>query len=406
MTLRQFRTTATTAVALATAVAMNLAHAQAPAKPAAKPAATKPAPAPKGQGRTKTTAPMEAAPALQTAAPALPRTLSEGEFDSQISSRFTTDVVDTKCNRLYDSADTAALVAEFAALFLTSRVQDGAGRLVQQVGSSAGVFGALGTVIAEGAAAQVQQEAQRAVPGQAAAAGQQGAQQSGQQSGQEVRERLRQLARTKIWVPPAVERELAKLVHQLYVRNGDVVPAARLNGDRTRRVAELQGVLDRLTAVLPVDNPYKFELSVIRGNEVNARVGVGGYIYVTEGLLDDETLSPDQTAMILSHEMAHITRRHALKDFQLKLVDLVGIGKDLRSEVMGLARNPVGQVAAVLQAANTTQLMLARYDQHQELEADHRSTPCAPCKPMWRRVPGKPHALQRQLHGRGAATRA
>lgn len=61
------------------------------------------------------------------------------------------------------------------------------------------------------------------------------------------------------------------------------------------------------------DLPYTFQ--VVRDDNVNAFATMGGFVYVTTGLLstvDNEA----QLAGVMGHEIAHITERHALKQMR------------------------------------------------------------------------------------------
>ena len=61
------------------------------------------------------------------------------------------------------------------------------------------------------------------------------------------------------------------------------------------------------------DLPYTFQ--VVRDDSVNAFATMGGFVYVTTGLLstvDNEA----QLAGVMGHEIAHITERHALKQMR------------------------------------------------------------------------------------------
>jgi len=59
--------------------------------------------------------------------------------------------------------------------------------------------------------------------------------------------------------------------------------------------------------------PYTFQ--VVRDNNINAFATMGGYTYVTTGLMkaaDNEA----QLASVIAHEIAHITERHAVKQMR------------------------------------------------------------------------------------------
>jgi beta-barrel assembly-enhancing protease len=76
----------------------------------------------------------------------------------------------------------------------------------------------------------------------------------------------------------------------------------------TKRVATIGKAL-ALYSTRP-EIPYTF--AVLDNASINAFSAPGGYVFVTKGLVDSCS-SDKQLAGILAHEIAHITRRHALK---------------------------------------------------------------------------------------------
>lgn len=58
-----------------------------------------------------------------------------------------------------------------------------------------------------------------------------------------------------------------------------------------------------------------FDVRVIRDSTANAFVIPGGHVYVFTGLID-MVGSDDELAAVISHELAHAERRHALKNFR------------------------------------------------------------------------------------------
>lgn len=79
--------------------------------------------------------------------------------------------------------------------------------------------------------------------------------------------------------------------------------------------------------------PYTFQ--VVQDSAVNAFATMGGYVYVTTGLLktaDDEA----QLASVLGHEMGHIAARHALKQLRQSALEqglLTAAGLDRNAAV-------------------------------------------------------------------------
>ncbi len=72
------------------------------------------------------------------------------------------------------------------------------------------------------------------------------------------------------------------------------------------------------------DIPYTF--GILKSSEVNALAAPGGYIFITEGLLDfvkDEA----ELAGVLAHEVSHVTQKHIVK--AIRQANLLGAGEDL-----------------------------------------------------------------------------
>lgn len=73
--------------------------------------------------------------------------------------------------------------------------------------------------------------------------------------------------------------------------------------------------------LLPYYNTHglKCDITVLKGNTVNAFAMPGGHIYVYDGLLDFVS-SDDELAAVLGHELGHMERRHSLKNFRVSSV--------------------------------------------------------------------------------------
>ncbi|HVX38738.1 MAG TPA: M48 family metalloprotease [Gemmatimonadaceae bacterium] len=102
---------------------------------------------------------------------------------------------------------------------------------------------------------------------------------------------------------------------------------------------------------------------VVNMNDVNAFAVPGGYVYITRGLVEHAaTLS--QLAGAMGHEIAHVTRRHAVK--QLERVQRANAGVTIACVLTGVCGSDVAQVA--VQVGGTA--VLARYSREDEAEAD------------------------------------
>lgn len=75
-------------------------------------------------------------------------------------------------------------------------------------------------------------------------------------------------------------------------------------------VAAIEEITKRLADQVP-NNPYQFQVTVVRSDVVNAFALPGGYVVVFTGLLH-KAESPDEVAGVLAHELNHVLLRHAL----------------------------------------------------------------------------------------------
>ena len=158
------------------------------------------------------------------------------------------------------------------------------------------------------------------------------------------------LAAAGVSVPPAegriigrtaeisVGRETASAVEKFFPVDTDPVAVARV-----RRIG-------RRLAASAHDTEFPFEFHVIESGEVNAFALPGGFIYVFRGLLQ---LVPndDALAFVMAHEVSHVTRRHAIRQFEKSLVLSAGITAILAgtgaSSGFGQAADVVAAIASL-----------------------------------------------------------
>ncbi|WP_370676574.1 M48 family metalloprotease [Pleomorphomonas sp. PLEO] len=136
---------------------------------------------------------------------------------------------------------------------------------------------------------------------------------------------------------------------------------AAFGGTYEDREAELAiaSVVGRLVAASP--EPWRsYRVTILNSPAVNAFALPGGYVYVTRGLL---ALASDtaEVAAVISHEMAHVTARHAFLRAQKAEAAAVA-----SQAVQDVVQDPAVQRVALA----STQVSLARFSQIQELEAD------------------------------------
>lgn len=119
-------------------------------------------------------------------------------------------------------------------------------------------------------------------------------------------------------LPTTFDVEVAKMFE------GDIVASSdTLKGTAANEAVE--AIVRRLQAAAP-DSPFEFRVHVQKNAQVNAFAAPGGLIVVYTGLIR-EASSPDEVAGVLAHEMAHVTRRHSMRQmlYRAGVLPLMGL---------------------------------------------------------------------------------
>lgn len=123
-------------------------------------------------------------------------------------------------------------------------------------------------------------------------------------------------------------------------------------------VAAVQEITHRLTERIP-ENPYKFEIAVVKSDVVNAFALPGGYVVVFTGLLT-EAESGEEVAGVLSHELNHVVLRHGL-DRVVKQIGLMAVVTIILGDQQGL----IGLMKEL-----GVELLTLKFGRQEETEAD------------------------------------
>lgn len=152
-------------------------------------------------------------------------------------------------------------------------------------------------------------------------------------------------------IPVEWERKLGESTYHDFLARQEVMK----EGAAVEAVNEM---IHRLTSQIP-ENPYTFEVTVVKSDVVNAFALPGGYIVVFTGLMK-KAESGEEVAGVLAHELNHVLQRHGLERIikQLGFVAVVSI-------VLG---NPPGLGGVMKQLG--VELMTLKFGRAQETEAD------------------------------------
>jgi Zn-dependent protease with chaperone function len=123
-------------------------------------------------------------------------------------------------------------------------------------------------------------------------------------------------------------------------------------------VTALGEMTKRLTDQIP-DNPYKFDVTVVKSDVVNAFALPGGYVVVFTGLMK-KAESGEEVAGVLSHELNHVLQRHGLE----RIVKSLGL-LTVAAIVVGNQQGLLGMMKQL-----GVELLTLKFSREQETEAD------------------------------------
>jgi Zn-dependent protease with chaperone function len=149
-------------------------------------------------------------------------------------------------------------------------------------------------------------------------------------------------------IPADAEKQLGELVFEQQVK-----PTAKFSTDPALK-AQLDAVTARLLPAIG-ETRYEFKFHIIENETINAFAVPGGHIVVHTGLLQ-RAKRPEEVAGVLAHEIAHITRRHSLRNMVSSLGTMV------------IIQAVFGDYSGLAQGAST--LLEQSYSRDFEREAD------------------------------------
>lgn len=152
-------------------------------------------------------------------------------------------------------------------------------------------------------------------------------------------------------IPIEWERKLGESAYKDFLAKQDIMKEGVA-------VSAVEEMTHRLVERIP-DNPYKFEVTVVKSDVVNAFALPGGYIVVFTGLMK-KAESGEEVAGVLGHELNHVLQRHGLERI-VKQLGLVAVVSIVLGDQQGLA--------GVMRQLGV-ELMTLKFGREQETEAD------------------------------------
>jgi len=152
-------------------------------------------------------------------------------------------------------------------------------------------------------------------------------------------------------IPVEWEQKLGESAYRDFLSHQEVMkegPAVAAIGEMTQR----------MTAQI-LDNPYKFEVTVVKNDVINAFALPGGYVVVFTGLMK-KAESGEEVAGVLSHELNHVLQRHGLERI-VKNLGLMAVAAIVFGNQQGLA----GMMKQL-----GVELFTLKFGREQETEAD------------------------------------
>jgi predicted Zn-dependent protease len=161
--------------------------------------------------------------------------------------------------------------------------------------------------------------------------------------------------------------QLDQMAAQSYAKlQADASKKGTLNTDPvlTQRVRAIAARIEPHTAVFRRDAPgWKWEVSVINSNELNAFCMPGGKIAFYSGLIKQLNLSDPEIAIVMGHEISHALREHSREQVSQAVAAQATI--DIGAALLGL-----GSGSAQLASTAYEALLATKFSRVDENEAD------------------------------------
>jgi len=162
-------------------------------------------------------------------------------------------------------------------------------------------------------------------------------------------------------------QQLDQMSTQAYAKLlADASQKGTLNRDAAmlQRVRTVASRIEPQTRTFRADAPgWKWEVNVIQSDELNAFCMPGGKIMFYSGLISRLSLTDNEIAIVMGHEIAHALREHSREQVSQQVAAQTAIG-------VGAALFGLGQNSADLAGMGYQALIATKFSRTDETEAD------------------------------------
>lgn len=176
------------------------------------------------------------------------------------------------------------------------------------------------------------------------------------------------IAKNYLWIPLEIEKIYGEQIYKDRVKNGDVVLRNTKNSKYKKLYKKLDNFIDEFNAYTKtLENSYPYDIKVyILSAEKKAESAPYGYVFISEDYIKN-----DMYKTILAHELSHISKRHATKEIQFRLVNMYSSITDITLLIQDMQNVDVASKMVYGDLGlKVIQKSFELYSQEQELEAD------------------------------------
>lgn len=177
---------------------------------------------------------------------------------------------------------------------------------------------------------------------------------------QQISDSTKLAAKQLNWLPMDAEVLYGQREHE---KETELLPRDSKLGKKYYPVADQ--MLAELVGKISEPTDYKFQIYILKNSERNAVARPGGFLYLDQGLLDDEKYR-QKAYFALAHEIAHVLQRHETRELQSMVVDSFTAEDELVEVLPQISTNP----SLLLDHVKIGKDIYTQHKIDQELQAD------------------------------------